>query len=88
MRTTVVSKNLLIIVASALLVTGCASTSEINEAKSAAERAMEAANRAVSMAEAAEAKAEQALREAQQAQMCCNENSEKMQRMLERNMSK
>ena len=53
---------------------GCASTSELNEVKA--------------MAQAADQKATKALDSAQAAQACCNANSDKLNKMYQKSMSK
>ncbi|MEE8285407.1 MAG: Lpp/OprI family alanine-zipper lipoprotein [Gammaproteobacteria bacterium] len=74
---------------------GCASNSEIDEirsmareAKGAADRAERTAKRAESRATEAQRQAEQALTAANAAQACCTANSEKLNRMFKKSMSK
>lgn len=74
---------------------GCASNTEIDEirsmareAKGAADRAERTAKRAESRATEAQRQAEQALTAANAAQACCTANSEKLNRMFKKSMSK
>ena len=75
--------------------TGCASNTEIDEirsmareAKGAADRAERTAKRAESRATEASRQAEQALTAANASQACCTANSEKLNRMFKKSMSK
>lgn len=77
------------------LASGCASTEQIEEiqrmareAKGAAERAERTANRAESTANSAASQAQQALQAANEAQACCTANSEKLDRMFKKSMTK
>lgn len=74
---------------------GCASTSDIDEirnmareAKGAADRAERTAKRAESRATEAQRQAEQALSAANAAQACCTANTEKLNRMFKKSMTK
>ena len=74
---------------------GCASNTEIDEirsmareAKGAADRAERTTKRAESRATEAQRQAEQALTAANAAQACCTANSEKLNRMFKKSMSK
>ncbi len=73
---------------------GCATTeideirSMAREAKGAADRAERTAKRAESRATEAQRQAEQALTAANAAQACCTANSEKLNRMFKKSMSK
>lgn len=87
---------------SVVLAAGCASTSQIDEAKatadraaadaaaaaSAAEAARAAADRAAQAASAAQSTADQALSAATESQACCEANRESMERMFQKSMSK
>ena len=57
-----------------VILSGCASTSEIAEIRA--------------MAEEAKANSERALQEAQQANQCCTDTNEKIDRMFKRSMYK
>jgi hypothetical protein len=57
-------------------------------AASAAEAARAAADRAAQAASAAQSTADQALAAATEAQACCEANTEKMERMFQKSMSK
>lgn len=84
------------------LVGGCASTSELNEVRATAEAAQQAAatarttageaksmaRAAQSAAEAADLKADEALLSANNANSCCEQNSEKIDRMFKKSMMK
>jgi outer membrane murein-binding lipoprotein Lpp len=74
---------------------GCASNTEIEEirsmareAKGAADRAERTAKRAESRATEAQRQAEQAMTAANAAQACCTANTEKLDRMFKKSMSK
>lgn len=74
---------------------GCASQTEVDEirsmareAKGAADRAERTAKRAESRATEAQRQAEQALSAANAAQACCTANTEKLNRMFKKSMSK
>jgi len=74
---------------------GCASTDDIEEirsmareAKGAADRAERTAKRAESRATEAQRQAEQALTAANAAQACCTANTEKLNRMFKKSMTK
>jgi murein lipoprotein len=74
---------------------GCASNTEMDEirsmareAKGAADRAERTAKRAESRATEAQRQAEQALTAANAAQACCTANTEKLNRMFKKSMSK
>jgi|WetSurSiteA1Bulk_404760.scaffolds.fasta_scaffold71532_2 hypothetical protein len=56
------------------LLSGCASTSDLNEVKA--------------IAQAADQKANKAMDAAQAAQACCNANSDKLNKMYQKSMSK
>ena len=85
-----------------VMAAGCASTSALNDVKatadraaadaasaaSAAEAARAAADRASQTASAAQSTADQALAAATEAQACCEANTEKMERMFQKSMSK
>ncbi len=78
-----------------VLGTGCASNIEIEEirsmareAKGAADRAERTAKRAESRAADAQRQAEQAMTAANAAQACCTANSDKLDRMFKKSMSK
>lgn len=76
--------SLAAVLASAGLVSGCATDElkkEIADVRTLAEQAQGTAN-------AADAKAQQALDAANNAQACCNENSEKIDRMFRKAMLK
>lgn len=88
MKTKIVSNNLLLAVAATLIIGGCASTTEIEKAQTMAQQALDAANRAASKAEQADSKADRAMQAARQAQSLYEENSEKINRLLESSMSK
>jgi hypothetical protein len=60
---------------------GCATTSQLEEVKATADNAL-------STAQAAQSAAADAKQAADAAQACCNENSEKLDRMFERSMRK
>jgi hypothetical protein len=57
-----------------VILTGCASTSELSEVRA--------------IAEEARSNSERALQEAQQANQCCNDTNEKIDRMFKRSMYK
>ncbi|WP_372750280.1 alanine-zipper protein [Litorivivens sp.] len=61
--------------------TGCASTSEIQQANATAESALQAAQQA-------QRTAEEALRKAEAAQRCCDDNTKKIDRAFERAQQK
>lgn len=81
---------------------GCANTDTLNEirataeaaaadaaaAKTAAEAARAAADRASQQAASANSTANQALSAANSAQSCCDANTERLERMFQRSMSK
>jgi len=74
---------------------GCASTEEMEniqrmarEAKGAADRAERTANRAESTANDAARQAAEALSAANEAQACCTANTEKLNRMFKKSMTK
>jgi len=73
---------------------GCANTemdeirSMAREAKGAADRAERTAKRAESRATEAQRQAEQALTAANAAQACCTANTEKLNRMFKKSMTK
>ena len=62
--------------------------SDAAAAASAAEQARAAADRAAQAAAAAQSTADQALAAATEAQACCEANTEKMERMFQKSMSK
>ena len=75
--------------------TGCASNTELEEirsmareAKGAADRAERTAKRAETRASEAQRQAEQALTAANAAQACCTANTEKINRMFMKSMTK
>jgi len=74
------------------LTIGCASTASlekmVNDAKQAADHATEVANQANKTANEAKSTADQALSAAQSAQSCCQQNSEKIDRMFKKSMQK
>lgn len=82
------ASNSLIILVAALTLGACASNTEIEKAQTMAQQAIDAASRATSAAEQASEKADRAMQAAQESQRCCDANSEKMERLLERGMSK
>lgn len=61
--------------------TGCASTSEVEQANATADRALEAAQQA-------QRTAEEAMRKAEAAQRCCEENQKKIDRAFEKSQYK
>ena len=74
---------------------GCASSTELDgirsmarEAKGAADRAERTAKRAESRATEAQRQAELAMTAANAAQACCTANTEKLDRMFKKSMSK
>ncbi|MEH6578050.1 MAG: Lpp/OprI family alanine-zipper lipoprotein [Amphritea sp.] len=71
-----------------IAVTGCASTSELNDVRTMAEQAMAMSQQADDRAASADAQAKQAMQAAQDAQTCCLQNSEKIDRAFERSMQK
>jgi len=78
-----------------VLGTGCSTNIEIEgirsmarEAKGAADRAERTAKRAESRAADAQRQAEQAMTAANAAQACCTANSDKLDRMFKKSMSK
>ncbi len=78
-----------------VLGTGCAANTQIEEIRSLAREAKGAADRAERTAKRAESRAADALRQAEQAltaanaaQACCTANSEKLDRMFKKSMSK
>ena len=74
------------------LTIGCASNAElermVRDAKQAADHATEVANQANQTANEAKSTADQALSAAQSAQSCCQQNSEKIDRMFKKSMQK
>ncbi len=82
----------------AVLMAGCASQVAQNDldairamaeqAQSAADRAQQSADAAAAKADAADRKAEQAMNAAEDAKACCNANSEKIDRMFRKAMTK
>jgi len=84
--------------ASILLLSGCAgqvTKSELDEvramaqqAQAAAERAQQSADTAAAQAEAAGQKADQAMDSARDAQSCCDANTERLDRMFRKAMTK
>jgi hypothetical protein len=84
------------------LATGCANTTTLDEvrataeqaaadaaaAKTAAEAARAAADRASQQAASAQSTASQALTTANSAQSCCDANTERLERMFQKSMSK
>lgn len=97
-------KNVLKVGAAALIVglaSGCASTgldevratanqaaADAAAAKTAAEAARAAADRAAQQAASAQSTASQALQQANSAQSCCDANTERLERMFQKSMSK
>ncbi len=78
-----------------MLLGGCATVEQVNEAKSMAENAQAAAAAAAAAADSATAAADQAMDAARAAQAaadaanaCCSENSSKLDRMFEKAMQK
>lgn len=74
---------------------GCATTDQIEEirnmaqdAKGTADRAERTAKRAEATANNAQRQAEQALQAANEAQACCTANTEKLNRMFKKSMTK
>jgi len=88
MRKTNAIKPWLVAAATAITLTGCVTTSELESVRTQADQAMAAAKRAEAAAAAASRKADNASRAAQEAQACCTRNSEKIDRALERGMGK
>ncbi|WP_111641260.1 alanine-zipper protein [Marinimicrobium alkaliphilum] len=70
------------------LATGCASNAAIEEAQSDAQRALEVAEEAQRTAQQAAEAARAAQRSADAAQRCCDANTEKLDRALERMQQK
>ena len=84
------------------LASGCANTTALDEvrataeqaaadaaaAKTAAEAARAAADRASQQASSAQSAASQALQTANSAQSCCDANTERLERMFQKSMSK
>ena len=93
-----ISRN--VVTASALVLAlglsaGCATTQQIDEARTAAQEAQRAAAQAEQRATAAERKADEAksaadaaMRKAQEAERCCVETNEKIDRMFKERMYK
>lgn len=84
-----------LIAAALVLVSGCATTEQIEAIKATADRALSAANsaqstadRALSAANSASSAARDAQAAANAAQACCNDNSTKIDRMFEEAMQK
>jgi hypothetical protein len=78
-------------VALAALLSGCATDQmkkDIADAKAAADQAQATADRAQSTADAAGARADAAMDAARDAQACCDANSEKIDRMFRKAMTK
>ena len=78
-----------------MMLGGCATVEQVNEAKSLAESAQAAARAAAAAADSATAAANQAMDAAKAAQAaadaanaCCSENSSKLDRMFEKAMQK
>ena len=78
-----------------MMLGGCATVEQVNEAKSLAESAQAAAQAAAAAADSATAAANQAMDAAKAAQAaadaanaCCSENSSKLDRMFEKAMQK
>lgn len=78
-----------------VLGSGCATTGQLDEVRAMAEEAKQAAAQAASnasaagsKADAAAMKADEAMNAAGSAQKCCQANSEKMNRMFEKAMTK
>ena len=93
MRNTL-TKTLAIIAVLGML-SGCATTEQIKQIQATADKALEAANNAANRANNAQSTANEALDAAHKAQAaadaaqaCCKENSEKINRLLERNTKK
>ncbi len=70
------------------LTVGCASTTQIEEANSNAERALRAAEAAEQAAAEALRKAEAAMNAAQAAQRCCDENRSRIDRAFRQSQQK
>ena len=92
-----VSRIMIVTLAAAFLAlgAGCASNTEIEEirsmareAKGAADRAERTAKRAETRASEAQRQAEQALTAANAAQACCTANTDKINRMFQKSMTK
>ena len=92
-----VSRIMIVTLAAAFIAlgTGCASNTELEEirsmareAKGAADRAERTAKRAETRASEAQRQAEQALTAANAAQACCTANTEKINRMFMKSMTK
>lgn len=70
------------------LVTGCASTSQIEQAQSDAQQALQIAQEAQRTAQEATAAARAAQQSADAANRCCSETQQKLDRLLERSQQK
>lgn len=70
------------------LLAGCASTSEIEQARTDSERALEVAQEARQLAQEASRKADSAQSSADSANQCCQDQQQKLDRALERMQQK
>lgn len=77
------------------LASGCATTEHVNRVEASAAQAQQAASdaaakadRALQSAQEAAAKADRALQAAEDAKTCCQQNSEKINRIFEKSMQK
>ena len=73
--------TLLPAVVAAVLLAGCATTAEVEEARMLAQQAMDAAK-------AADSHAKAAMESADRANACCAANTERLERAMERSMRK
>ena len=70
------------------LSTGCATTKQVNEARTLAEEAKMQAAAAERTANNAKAAADAAMRKAEEAERCCHDTNEKIDRMFKKSMQK
>lgn len=70
------------------LLAGCASTSEIEQARTDSQRALEVAEEARQLAEEASRKADRAQSSADSANQCCQDQQQKLDRAIERMQQK
>jgi murein lipoprotein len=71
-----------------VVLAGCATTGDLEKVRATADQANATASRAAQTADEAKGMASQAMQKAEDAQACCNQNTERLNRMFKKSMYK
>lgn len=88
MRAAFKNHKLLLAAGLVVLATGCANTTQIEEANATAQRALQTAEQALRAAQEASSKADAAMAEAEASQQCCRDAHDKIDKAFERSQYK